>query len=66
MLVYKGQEEFENFMTQSKQRHHVLSQWVVGPTGPTTSKARALNHRPGIVTTHGESEFLRKFYESNE
>jgi len=72
MLRYKGEEEFEYYVTQSKQRHHVLGKWVLG-TATTTAgavssplmKSEAISHRPGIVATHGESAFLRKFYESN-
>ena len=66
MLVYKGREELLNFMTHSKQRHHIISQWVVGTTGHRPSLPGPVPHHiPGVLPTHNESEFLKKFYLSN-
>eukprot|EP00244_Chara_vulgaris_P012822 TRINITY_DN6945_c0_g1_i8.p1 TRINITY_DN6945_c0_g1~~TRINITY_DN6945_c0_g1_i8.p1 ORF type:complete len:139 (-),score=24.92 TRINITY_DN6945_c0_g1_i8:51-467(-) len=63
MLVYKGSEELSNVMIQAKQRHHILSQYVVGPQGVAETKAAALGKvAPG---QGGQSEFLKMFYESN-
>jgi NADH dehydrogenase (ubiquinone) 1 alpha subcomplex subunit 6 len=58
MLVFKGKEELENMTTQAKQRHHVLSQYIVGAEG-------MVNPSKLGITDHGESEFLKKFYISN-
>eukprot|EP00244_Chara_vulgaris_P012818 TRINITY_DN6945_c0_g1_i4.p1 TRINITY_DN6945_c0_g1~~TRINITY_DN6945_c0_g1_i4.p1 ORF type:complete len:137 (-),score=29.13 TRINITY_DN6945_c0_g1_i4:921-1331(-) len=61
MLVYKGSEELSNVMIQAKQRHHILSQYVVGPQG--TVETKTLGKVPG--GQEGQSEFLKMFYESN-
>eukprot|EP00271_Cylindrocystis_brebissonii_P016117 TRINITY_DN39327_c0_g1_i1.p1 TRINITY_DN39327_c0_g1~~TRINITY_DN39327_c0_g1_i1.p1 ORF type:complete len:150 (-),score=37.28 TRINITY_DN39327_c0_g1_i1:1169-1618(-) len=75
MLVYKGQEELENYLSHSKQRHHILSEWIVGPIGQQAAghvhtvappKPGLVSHRVGIVASPQQSEFLRRFYESNE
>ncbi|MCO5551970.1 hypothetical protein L7F22_005478 [Adiantum nelumboides] len=58
MLVFKGQEELHNILTHSKQRHHILSKYVVGEEGMVQPL------KLGIVD-HGESDFLKKFYASN-
>ena len=55
MLIFKGMEELENIVEHSKQRHHVIGQYVVGQ---------------GLVKDlgtkdQGLSPFLKKFYESN-
>lgn len=60
MLVFKGLEELENVLSHAKQRHHLLSQYVVGPGGMV--KTGPL--KPGI-STRGESDFLKQFYVSN-
>ena len=55
MLVFKGKEELENMTTQAKQRHHVLSQYIVGAEG-------MVNPLKLGIADHGESGFLKKFY----
>ncbi|GJP33458.1 hypothetical protein CLOM_g17997 [Closterium sp. NIES-68] len=65
LLVFKGREELVNYLSQSKQRHHVISQWVVGPQGQVPTIPGGAHHKPGIVPKGGESQFLRSFYESN-
>ncbi|KAH7315620.1 hypothetical protein KP509_21G057700 [Ceratopteris richardii] len=58
LLIFKGQEELNNILTQSKQRHHIITQYVVGTEGMVQPL------KLGIVD-HDESDFLRKFYVSN-
>ncbi|KMT16978.1 hypothetical protein BVRB_2g041840 [Beta vulgaris subsp. vulgaris] len=56
MLIFKGTEELENIVEHSKQRHHIIGQYVVGPQGlvqDTGSKEQGL------------SPFLKNFYKSN-
>eukprot|EP00897_Mesotaenium_endlicherianum_P008440 jgi/Mesen1/7624/ME000004S07896 len=65
MLVYKGQEDFDNYLSQSKQRHHLISQWISNVDGRAPPMPGNVSHVPGIVTHPGESLFLKKFYESN-
>ncbi|CAI7811590.1 unnamed protein product [Closterium sp. NIES-54] len=65
LMVVKGKEELVNFLNHSKQRHHVISQWVVGPQGQVPTIPGGPHHKPGIVPKGSESPFLRNFYESN-
>lgn len=65
LLVFKGQEELENLVSHSKQRHHVISRWIVGQ-GDASTRIGQLNHRAGVVSSSEDSDFLRKFYESND
>eukprot|EP00249_Psilotum_nudum_P006613 c19931_g1_i1 orf=249-668(+) len=58
MLVFKGREELANCVGHAKQRHHLLSQYIVGKDGLVQPS------KLGIID-HGESEFLKKFYISN-
>eukprot|EP00252_Welwitschia_mirabilis_P006283 TRINITY_DN1712_c0_g1_i2.p1 TRINITY_DN1712_c0_g1~~TRINITY_DN1712_c0_g1_i2.p1 ORF type:complete len:137 (+),score=6.61 TRINITY_DN1712_c0_g1_i2:138-548(+) len=57
MLIFKGTEELNNIIDQSKQRHHIIGQYVVGQEGLTPTSVGASNRLA--------SEFLRKFYDSN-
>ncbi len=65
LLIYKGHEELENLLSQSKQRHHVISKWVVG-RGDASTRVDELSHKVGVLASSEDSPFLRKFYESNE
>ena len=56
MLIFKGVEELGNIVEHSKQRHHILGQYVVG--------------RQGLVQDLGTkdqriSPFLKSFYKTN-
>ncbi|KAH0725081.1 hypothetical protein KY284_000946 [Solanum tuberosum] len=56
MLLFKGMEELMNIVNQSKQRHHIVGQYVVGNQGlvqDVSGKDR------------DASNFLKKFYSSN-
>ncbi|CAO2820307.1 unnamed protein product [Amaranthus hypochondriacus] len=55
MLIFKGMEELENIVEHSKQRHHIIGQYVVG---------QGLVQDLG-TKDQGLSPFLKKFYESN-
>lgn len=58
MLVFKGKEELDNCTDHSKQRHHLISTYVVGSSGMVSLKKLG-------VADHGESQFLKNFYQSN-
>lgn len=59
MLVFKGKEELENCTDHAKQRHHLISTYVVGSAG--------MVHLKGLgIADHGESPFLKNFYQSNQ
>ncbi|KAL3697170.1 hypothetical protein R1sor_011246 [Riccia sorocarpa] len=58
MLVFKGKEELQDCLDHSKQRHHLISTYVVGTEGQISLK------KLGTVD-HGESHFLKNFYQSN-
>ncbi|XP_010520073.1 PREDICTED: NADH dehydrogenase [ubiquinone] 1 alpha subcomplex subunit 6-like [Tarenaya hassleriana] len=53
MLLFKGMEELTNVVDHSKQRHHIIGQYVVGSEG--------------LVQDSGskDSDFLKNFYASN-
>jgi NADH dehydrogenase (ubiquinone) 1 alpha subcomplex subunit 6 len=59
MLVFKGQEELQYCIDHSKQRHHLLGQYIIGKEGLAGDV-----HKLG-ETDHGESEFLKSFYRGN-
>ncbi len=59
MLVFKGQEELQYCVDHSKQRHHLLGQYIIGKEGLAGDV-----HKLG-ETDHGESEFLKNFYRGN-
>ncbi|BBN02932.1 NADH dehydrogenase (ubiquinone) 1 alpha subcomplex subunit 6 [Marchantia polymorpha subsp. ruderalis] len=58
MLVFKGKEELQYCLDHAKQRHHLISTYVVGSEGQVALK------KLGTVD-HGESKFLKNFYQSN-
>lgn len=64
MQIYRAREELMNYSSQSKQRHHVISRWVVGPQGQVPSAARKAI-QPGILPKGHESPFLLDFYQGN-
>ncbi|XP_073023961.1 NADH dehydrogenase [ubiquinone] 1 alpha subcomplex subunit 6 [Primulina eburnea] len=55
MLLFKGTEELNNVVEHSKQRHHILGQYVIG--------RRGLTH--DIEIKDGTSDFLKNFYKGN-
>lgn len=57
MLIFKGEEDLRNYIDHSKQRHHILGQFVIGQEGLIPSNIGFIDR--------GDSEFLRKFYDSN-
>ncbi|KAK7314146.1 hypothetical protein VNO77_39358 [Canavalia gladiata] len=54
MLLFKGLEELKNVVNHSKQRHHIIGQYVVGQQG-----------RVEDLGTKDHSTFLKNFYNSN-
>uniref|UniRef100_A9P0K9 NADH dehydrogenase [ubiquinone] 1 alpha subcomplex subunit 6 n=1 Tax=Picea sitchensis TaxID=3332 RepID=A9P0K9_PICSI len=57
MLIIKGDEELRNCLDHSKQRHHILGQYVIAQGGLIPSNVGAVSS--------GGSDFLQKFYNSN-
>ncbi|KAL8529256.1 hypothetical protein ACS0TY_006617 [Phlomoides rotata] len=55
MLIFKGTEELCNIVEHSKQRHHIVGQYVLGQ-----EVAQNLE-----IKDQGASEFLKNFYKSN-
>ncbi|XP_057520195.1 NADH dehydrogenase [ubiquinone] 1 alpha subcomplex subunit 6-like [Amaranthus tricolor] len=56
MLLFKGMEELENIVEHSKQRHHIVGQYVVGQQGLVQDLG---------TKDQGISPFLKNFYGSN-
>lgn len=56
MLLFKGMEELKNIVDHSKQRHHIIGQYVVGNQGLVQDLA---------PNDQGLSSFLKNFYSSN-
>ena len=56
MLLFKGMEEFRNVVEHSKQRHHIIGQYVL---------AREHLVQDAGAKDQGMSEFLKNFYSSN-
>ncbi|KAF3667322.1 NADH dehydrogenase [ubiquinone] 1 alpha subcomplex subunit 6 [Capsicum baccatum] len=56
MLLFKGTEELMNIVNQSKQRHHIVGQYVVGNQGLVQDLA---------AKDQDTSNFLKNFYGSN-
>lgn len=59
MLVFKGREELQYCVDHSKQRHHLLSQYIVGREGLTGDVLKLGE------AFKGESDFLKNFYRGN-
>ncbi|KAM7263244.1 hypothetical protein ACFE04_000927 [Oxalis oulophora] len=57
LMLFKGMEELHNVVNHSKQRHHIIGQYVVGGE-------HAHNQDLG-TKDEGASKFLKNFYESN-
>ncbi|KAK2407443.1 hypothetical protein P8452_69498 [Trifolium repens] len=57
MLLFKGLEELKNVVNHSKQRHHIVGQYVVG--------RRGLEQQELATKEQGISNFLKNFYNSN-
>ncbi|KAK2354149.1 hypothetical protein P8452_74591 [Trifolium repens] len=57
MLLFKGLEELKNVVNHSKQRHHIVGQYVVG--------RRGLEQQELASKEQGISNFLKNFYNSN-
>ncbi|KAG6421798.1 hypothetical protein SASPL_118355 [Salvia splendens] len=55
MLLFKGTEELNNIVEHSKQRHHILGQYVLGRPEIT----------PDSATKDQGSEYLKNFFRSN-
>lgn len=56
MLLFKGMEEFRNVVEHSKQRHHIIGQYVL---------AREHLVQDAGAKDQGMSEYLKNFYSSN-
>ncbi|KAK7343091.1 hypothetical protein VNO80_26054 [Phaseolus coccineus] len=56
MLLFKGMEELKNVVDHSKQRHHIIGQYIVGQQEQVQDSA---SKDPAI------SPFLKNFYSSN-
>lgn len=59
MLIFKGMEELKNVVEHSKQRHHIIGQYVVGQHG-LVQEANDL-----ATKDLGASNFLKNFYKTN-
>ncbi|CAJ2657326.1 unnamed protein product [Trifolium pratense] len=57
MLLFKGLEELKNVVNHSKQRHHIVGQYVIG--------RRGLEQQELASKEQGISNFLKDFYNSN-
>jgi len=57
MLLFKGLEELKNVVNHSKQRHHIVGQYVVG--------RRGLEQQELASKEQGISNFLKNFYNTN-
>ncbi|CAI8607451.1 unnamed protein product [Vicia faba] len=57
LLLFKGLEELKNVVNHSKQRHHIVGQYVVG--------RRGLEQQELAAKEQGISNFLKNFYNSN-
>ncbi|GAA0159129.1 hypothetical protein Leryth_022636 [Lithospermum erythrorhizon] len=55
LLLFKAMEELKNVVDHSKQRHHIIGQYVVGRQGLEDL----------APTDPGTSDYLKKFYNSN-
>lgn len=58
ILIYKGREELESVALQHKQRHHLITDYVLGPRAARAAAAGAAG-RAG----RGESAFMQAFLE---
>ncbi|XP_061364542.1 NADH dehydrogenase [ubiquinone] 1 alpha subcomplex subunit 6 [Gastrolobium bilobum] len=56
MMLFKGMEELRNVVEHSKQRHHIIGQYVVGREGLVQDLG---------TKDEGISPFLKNFYKSN-
>ncbi|XP_020219201.1 NADH dehydrogenase [ubiquinone] 1 alpha subcomplex subunit 6 isoform X2 [Cajanus cajan] len=56
MLLFKGMEELKNVVDHSKQRHHIIGQYVVRQQGQGQVEGSK---------DHGISPFLKNFYNGN-
>ncbi|KAG4960025.1 NADH dehydrogenase [ubiquinone] 1 alpha subcomplex subunit 6-like [Glycine soja] len=54
MLLFKGMEELKNVVDHSKQRHHIIGQYVVGR-----------QVQDSATKDPGTSTFLKNFYNTN-
>ncbi|KAG4381859.1 hypothetical protein GLYMA_15G231900v4 [Glycine max] len=54
MLLFKGMEELKNVVDHSKQRHHIIGQYVVGQ-----------QVQDSATKDQGTSTFLKNFYNTN-
>ncbi|CAI9106745.1 OLC1v1005964C1 [Oldenlandia corymbosa var. corymbosa] len=56
MLLFKAMEELKDIVDHSKQRHHIIGQYVVGNKGQVQDLG---------TKDEGNSEFLKNFYTTN-
>ena len=61
ILIYKGREELESVALQHKQRHHLITEYVIGPR---ESRKAAAGAAAGVGG--GESAFLAAFYSNTQ
>ena len=59
MLLFKGLEELRSVIEHSKQRHHILGQYVL----PVLDRENLA--RDAGAKDRGMSDFLKNFYSSN-
>ncbi|XP_004511050.1 NADH dehydrogenase [ubiquinone] 1 alpha subcomplex subunit 6 [Cicer arietinum] len=57
ILLFKGLEELKNVVNHSKQRHHIIGQYVSGQYGQVQQELTSKDQ--------GISTFLKNFYNSN-
>ncbi|EPS70771.1 hypothetical protein M569_03994 [Genlisea aurea] len=59
MLVFKGTEELNNIVEHSKQRHHIIGQYVL------PQQQQQQQEEAGDGDASGHSPFLNNFYKTN-
>ena len=57
ILVYKGREELESIALQHKQRHHLITDYVLGPRSAAAAAAGGVASR----AAGGDSAWLASF-----
>lgn len=62
ILIYKGREELESIALQHKQRHHLISDYVLGPRAAAAAAAGGV----AACAAGGDSAWLASFYANTQ